>query len=194
MLVPLDRLPADYGKKIAILRGITAPIEYTTVDDICRNAGITRRMFYTQFRSKDEVFPWFLGLCADLSLHEIGRTLTWHEGVSLYLELLDLERSTIVACSTNDQNRTNSFFMSLNPLYTRRIEVLEETLADWRHVALTPQLRLAVRIYAGLVYPLSQGWLTASEDFADRGEYADFWLTCTPRLLLDALELPERAS
>lgn len=185
MYVKPSMIPADYQERIQILHAITRPIEDVTVSEICRSCGISRKRFYALFSSKYEVTHWYLNFCFSVSLYEIGRTLDWHEGIVVCLELVEEEKSFFLTDYRNLVNKDRSYYW---PLDAKRKEVMLDTLR-LRGVETCPaRMMLEIALYSQLVPDLIRHWLQ-SEEFDDAEEYASIWEDCIPRDLHVALQL-----
>lgn len=70
--------------KFRIFHSIDRPIEELTIDTICKKAMVSKTTFYRHFASKYDVARWISDFMCRVSLDEIGRTLTWDEGLRAY--------------------------------------------------------------------------------------------------------------
>lgn len=161
-----------------------------TVSAICKKCGISRKKFYTMFESKYDIMYWYLDFCFSVSLYKIGRSLTWHEGVTTCLELVEQERPFFLADYEDLVQKQKSYYW---PLKARRIEVIEETLALRGLTQPSAALRLEASIYSNWVPDLIRHWLQPN-DFLNLEEYVGFWIDCVPKGLYEALELGDNAS
>ena len=70
-----------------IFHAVDRPIEELTVAAICRKAGVSKPTFYRHFDSKYDIARWISDFMNSMTLDEIGRTLTWDEGLESYFAL-----------------------------------------------------------------------------------------------------------
>lgn len=185
MYVKPSMIPADYHERMQIFHAITRPLEDVTVSEICRTCGISRKKFYALFSSKYEVTHWYLDFCFSVSLYEIGRTLTWHEGIAVCLELVKEERAFFLADYLNFVSKSRSYYW---PLDGKRKEAMLETLRLHGISECSARLQLEIALYSQLVPDLIRYWLQ-SDEFEDADEYALLWEDCVPRELHASLEL-----
>ncbi len=183
--IPLADVPADFRDKIAVLHAADSPLDRMTVSAICKKCGISRKKFYTLFESKYDIMYWYLDFCFSVSLYKIGRILTWREGITTCLELVEQERSFFLADYENLVQKQKSYYWPLN---ARRIDVIEETLALRGFTDLSAALRLEIAIYSNWVPDLIRHWIQPN-DFIGLDDYVGFWLDCVPKGLYEALEL-----
>lgn len=85
-------LPAGAETKFRILHGIDRPINEMTVGQICENCHVSRPTFYAHFDSKYAIPFWLFDFAFDLYLAEIGRSVSWDEGIHGFLSLLYREK------------------------------------------------------------------------------------------------------
>lgn len=184
MYIKPSALPADYSDKIMILRCINKPLEDITVSEICSAAGITRKKFYKLFSTKIDILLWYLDFCFSQSLYQIGRTLTWREGILACLNLVEDEKPFILLDYINLVSKARSYYW---PLDSNRKAAMSETLTQ-RGVTITTSLELEMGFYSQLVPDLIRSWLQ-SEGGITIEQYAEVWESCVPRHLYEALEL-----
>lgn len=60
-----------------MLKSVDRPLEVISVNDICKNAGISRQTFYNHFESKYMLRSWWSEYCEQFSLDRIGIDLSW---------------------------------------------------------------------------------------------------------------------
>lgn len=85
-------LPSGHETRLRIIHAVDRPISNLTVEELCSKVGISRQTFYNYFPSKAHMALWYSAFCDQVTLREIGRTLSWREGLQSYLELLLRER------------------------------------------------------------------------------------------------------
>lgn len=181
MQIELSEIPPDFSKKVAVMRVIDRPLEDLTVDDICCRCGISRSKFYEMFKSKFDIGYWYLNLVYRLALGKIGRTLSWKEGIVASLELMDQERTYFRHTVGTPDNVPNLYWA----VQGDRVASMEEILRE-RGIALTPELRVEMLLYAGNIDRMLRMWVNAEVDMS-REQFADLWIDCIPDGLFAAL-------
>ncbi|MCI9495798.1 MAG: helix-turn-helix transcriptional regulator [Adlercreutzia mucosicola] len=92
MIRTFVELPAGHEMRMRFIHAVDRPINKLTVEQLCRSVGVSRQTFYRYFPSKTHMPLWYSSFCDEITLREIGRTLSWGEGLQSYLELLSRER------------------------------------------------------------------------------------------------------
>lgn len=183
MPLPLSKLCPDFDARIAVFRAIDAPVSELTVADLCNRAGITRKRFYTLFEGKEDVFRWYLDLVFNASLYEVGRSLTWGEGVRSCLSYIADERKVFAASYGGHCDPASRYWV----LKGKRVDEMIRTLKD-NGVHITTMLDLEMDLYSSAVPTLIRRWVTAP-DALTLDAYTACWIDCVPTTLKEALEL-----
>ncbi|WP_165249507.1 TetR/AcrR family transcriptional regulator [Adlercreutzia sp. ZJ141] len=63
----------------------THTYEEMSIRQICEKANVSRTTFYRRFDGKIEAAEWVMRRVSAIGLAQIGRTLTWHEGITMTL-------------------------------------------------------------------------------------------------------------
>lgn len=129
---------------LRILKSVDRPLEVISVNDICKNAGISRQTFYNHFESKYTLRSWWSEYCEQFSLDRIGIDLSWEEASIRYAQLMLSPGNFIFKSASN--NRTESEPYEKN-LVERRINALRKA-CSYRNVEIAPDLEYAMRHYA----------------------------------------------
>ena len=74
--------------RIRIIEAIDRPIDELSIRDICARAHISKQTFYSRFSSKYDIANWFCARFEERTLNQIGRTLTWEEGVLAHFKTI----------------------------------------------------------------------------------------------------------
>lgn len=141
-------VPQGYELKMRIVRALrdamlAQSIENVTVAQICKNAQISRQTFYRHFEDKYCIANWYEDLVAEVSLHQIGRSLTWYEGHLKLYRTVSEERDFFWGV-----NKSRKDYHSPTKHSIRRLEqVYRETLTDYIHVEITPLLDYQLRFW-----------------------------------------------
>lgn len=77
----------DDEVRFRVLESLDAPLKDLTVDAICRKSGISKPTFYRYFSSKLDIPVWVSDFMNRKSLDEIGRTLTWQQGLEFFFAI-----------------------------------------------------------------------------------------------------------
>ena len=182
MPLPLSKLCTDYDRRIAVFRALQAPVSEITVAEICAGAGISRKRFYTLFGGKEDVFRWYLDLCFNASIYEIGRTFTWREGVEALLHYISEERETF-RISLRDRTEPASRYWPMNQARTKN---MKSTL-ELKDIAIDRRLELEMELYSSMVPTLIRHWIETNGEISVE-EYASLWVDCVPGTLKNMLE------
>lgn len=180
----LEGWPGSYRDRIAILHAVKRPLERETVEAICATCGCSRRKFYRLFHSKYDIMYWYLDSCFSESLYRIGRTLSWEDGITMCLSLVNREREFFLLDYENQTGKPRSYYW---PLDAKRKRAMADALKA-RGVAVTPTLDVEMRLYSREVPGLIREWFTQGDAF-QVGEFAGIWRRCVPDDLYRALEL-----
>lgn len=176
-------LAPDIRTKLKILRSIDCSLNTVSVQGICEKCGISRATFYYHFKSKNEIPLWYSKLIQDYSLTEIGRTLSWEEGLLSHYELLFKERDFYF--STLDM--TGQEFSKANMRGYRK-ECIVETLTRYRHVPLDEEYDFYIEAYLDMEIERAQRWFGTKMAIAP-DVYARYMRNSVPKPLYDALSL-----
>lgn len=158
-------------------------VEELRIGDICKLAGVSRTTFYHHFESKyDALNECILSSCS--ALEEIGRTLTWHEGIyahaSYHLSNRDfLEKAHAIQLSGEAFNEVCANHFS---------EVWQRTIVEYNKMQLTEELRFQITFWA-----ITNAYAFArlfSQVGLDAQRIADSLDHCRPKELTDAMDLP----
>lgn len=128
--------------RLRVLHAVDRPIDELTVSTICFQAGISRQLFYRYFDSKFDIPYWYTVECDRVSVSEIGRSLTWEEGLEDFFSLLHEERDSLLHFATSKESRT-----SRHRADARRAEIFRETI-ELHNKVLTPELEFYAEMYA----------------------------------------------
>ena len=80
-------VPREDEVKFRVLEALDAPLKELTVEAICRKSGISKPTFYRHFSSKMDIPVWVSDFMSSKSLDEIGRSLTWQQGLELFFSM-----------------------------------------------------------------------------------------------------------
>ena len=111
--------------KLRVLHAVGRPIDELTVEALCRKAGISKPTFYRHFDSKYDLARWASDFMCSITLDQIGRSLTWDEGLESYfaLGLSELEPLRNVRSDAAEYERCCAYRAQ------RRFATIAETLA-----------------------------------------------------------------
>ncbi|WP_172623349.1 TetR/AcrR family transcriptional regulator [Arabiibacter massiliensis] len=180
-------LAPDVRTKLKILRSIDRSLKTISVQEICEKCGLSRATFYYHFKSKNEIPLWYSKLIQVYTLAEIGRTLTWEEGLLKHYELLFKERDFYF--STLDM--TGQEFSKSN-MRAYRKDCIVETLTQHRRIPLDEELDFCIEAFLDVEIERAQRWFGTKMSIAP-DVYARYLRDCVPKPLYDALSLgPQR--
>ncbi len=90
------RLSSDDERRLQIVHSLKQNINESTVSDICQNAYISKRVFYSLFSSKFEISRWYKELICTHTIDRIGEDLDWNEAYEILFSLISEERRYIL--------------------------------------------------------------------------------------------------
>jgi len=183
--MPFDILipPPDYQIKMRIAHSVDRPIDELSVADICSKAGISRQTFYKNFESKYAISRWFARLSEERYLDQIGRTLSWRDGLTMHATMLSTERSLFLRSSHNRWEAS-----LIQKVQRHRVCTLVTTLRDYRHVEPNDALMFSVTAYTHLEEHMFMEWFAGGMT-PEPETFASYLVDCVPRRLYEALAL-----
>jgi len=184
----LPQTDPDFDFKMTLLHAIDRPLSELTVSQLCRVCGIAHSTFYRHFASKYDMVPWYALTCERWYLDEIGRTLTWHEGLSAHLSLLQKERDAFAFAV-----RQSGLQAALDRVERMRRGVLLETLRAYRQTPPTEKMTRYVEAYVHIEAWLVTKW-SRSGMALESDALAEILENCVPQPLYEALDLRHSVS
>jgi AcrR family transcriptional regulator len=169
--------------KLRVFRSVDKPVDKLTVADICKKAGISRQLFYRYFNSKFDPPIWYTVKCDVVTMAEIGRTLSWEEGLLGFYDLLRDEKEVLVLYVNSKEDLASRHWAD-----ERRARIFKETISDFRHLDLTPEMEFYANSYANTFNKVFATWL--QKGLKEEPAYmAKLTLGLVPQELYNALEL-----
>lgn len=110
-----------------------------SISQICEEAGISRATFYYHFSDKYAISQWYYGIVAEMYLFQTGRTLTWFQ--ANYLNTAELAKHETLYRWCFNMSGYDSLFEHAK---RRRIETLQETIVEYKHVKLSTELEFQI--------------------------------------------------
>lgn len=183
--MPFDILvpPPDYQVKMRIVHAVDRPIDELSVAEICRKAGVSRQTFYKHFESKYALSRWFARFSEERYLNQIGRTLSWRDGLAMHFTMLATEKSLFLRTSHNKWAPS-----VLDAVRRQRTETLVGTLRDYRHIEPDDALMFCIRAYTHVEENMAMEWF-ASGMQPNAESFAALLEECVPARLYKALAL-----
>ena len=172
-----QHLSPELRTKLRILRSIDCSLKTVSVQEICEKCGISRATFYYHFKSKNEIPLWYSKLIQEFTLSEVGRTLSWEDGLQKHFELLYKERDFYVSTI----NMTGQEFSKENMRGYRR-DCITETLTRYRGASLTEEFAFYIEAYIDIEIERTQHWFAS-------GMATRYICNSVPRPLYSALSL-----
>lgn len=159
-------------------------IDDLTVAEICDAANLSRTQFYRLFDSKYEIANWFLYKVVEPGKTQIGRTLTWEQGVEVTMQgcflLKNLMRSSFLADGYQSMRETAK--------RTHKREFFT-TIADYKKRELTDSIRFQIDFYFHAEDHMNKIWFL-NEEREPAHEYAHRLAACVPGELFELLNDP----
>lgn len=175
-----QNLSTEVRTKLKILRSIDCSLKAVSVQDICRKCDISRATFYYHFKSKTDIPLWYSKLIQKFTSTEIGRTLSWEEGLQRHFELLFKERDFYV--STIDGSGQE--FSKLN-MRRHRHDRMVETLTRFCGTPLSEEFEFYIQAYIDMEIERTQHWFTTGMT-TDPDFFARCLCNSVPKPLYDA--------
>jgi len=182
MSITAPFLPSDFEMKMRIAAAIDAPIDQLSVLDICKKAEISRQTFYNHFESKYDVAPWFCRVYEERFLNEIGRTLSWRDGLVGHFEAIANGRSLL---SFTTRSRWES--EEIERKRRQRAIVLVATAREYRDTRVDDALLFCVRAYTHIEERMAGEWF--ADGMREPKAFALLLEECVPRRLHQALAI-----
>ncbi|MGV8083078.1 MAG: TetR/AcrR family transcriptional regulator [Coriobacteriia bacterium] len=157
---------------------------HITVDDIAKEAGVSRSTFYHYFSDRNAVVNWYSLLLYKEGIDQIGRTLNWFEGHLIttkgFMEYRPLFNGASFALE----------FSAARPTFIRhRQETLSETVTEYKHVELTERLAFQIEAVANMEAVMPGRWEAGKYHFSLK-ELCDLLVSLVPRELFGLLNEP----
>lgn len=184
----MDQEDKAFSMRIRILKSVEKPLEIITVNDICKNAGISRQTFYNHFESKHMLRSWWSEYCEQSSLDRIGIDLSWEEGSIRYAQLILSPGNFIFKSASSNRAESEPYE---HILVERRIDALHKACL-YRDIEVSADLEFAIRHYAQSLR-LCGNEISAMGESAFKGinEISKRFVLIVPAILYDALQLPQ---
>lgn len=176
--------------RIGIIRSMSELLQNTTldkvsIDEICQNAGLSKATFYRQFSSKYDATQWVIRTYSSAGIDEIGRSLTWHEGLYRTTHGLDQHVGLLYAA-----NQTKQIFEAPRKYsIDYRSSNIIETVVEWHHLELTSLLSFQIEAWSKLSSWLASEWHQGALRY-EESEYLELLESVIPRELYDVLDKP----
>ena len=155
-----------------------------TVNMICKEAGVSRATFYYHFKDKYAISQWHYGYVAERFLFQTGRTFTWLQ--ANYLNTLEFSQHETLYRWCFDMEGSLSLFSHAK---LRRIETLRETVVDYKHAKLDPELEFQIVALADAEVGGVTKWFVEGMPY-DVKTLCLFLDSIVPRRLYDLLNVP----
>lgn len=115
------------------------PFDEISVTQICNEASISRATFYYHFKDKWDICQWHYGAIAEHFLFQTGRTLNWFQANFLNTTAF-AEHDTLYRWGFGMEGYQSLFEHAKR----RRIQTLRETIVDYKHEKLDPELEFQI--------------------------------------------------
>lgn len=182
-------LPSDFRMKLRILDYFedlmrTNPVDSLSVTSICKCAGISRPTFYRHFSDKYDISNWLSNAISEVSMFQIGRSLSWHDGIYLHTSLWDAKKDF-------QYGFAQSSSYSATRVYAARVFVkaLKTTVTDYRKEELTDKLMFQIICASEEIHSAANRRVLRGFDLTP-GEFADYATSIVPRDLFELLDTP----
>lgn len=171
-----------------MLKSVDRPLEVISVNDICKNAGISRQTFYNHFESKYMLRSWWSEYCEQFSLDRIGIDLSWEEASIRYAQLMLSPGNFIFKSASNNRAESEPYEKIL---VERRVNALRKA-CSYRNVEIAPDLEYAMHHYAQS-FRLCGNEISAAGESSFKGinEISRCFILIVPAILYDVLQLPQ---
>lgn len=179
-----------FAERAAVLAALTKLVEGRNYDgvsitEICAAAHISKSTFYRLFTSKYEVIGWLLNTYSHSGLDQIGRTLTWKQGLSYSVYNLGKHRKFLAAANLTRYADESPRAIT----YQHRRDTLFETVEVYKGAQLTMRLRCQIESWAKASTDLSAHWYLGELGIGIE-EYISCLLSMVPAELFILLNEP----
>lgn len=167
--------------RMRIIDAIDEPVADLTVEAICKKAGISKQTFYSRFSSKFDIANWFCAYYESMFLYEIGRTLSWEDGLYALFSTYETRRDFLQFSATHTpDNGTET--------KSRHREALKETLEHHRGVRLTQDVVFLIEAYLEIEVFLVGEWFRAGlSPCAEK--FTELFIDCIPMKFYNLLNI-----
>lgn len=169
--------------KLKIFHAIDRPIDQMTVSMICEKSGISRQLFYRYFDSKYDIPFWYTVECDRATISEIGRSLTWKDGLEDFFTLIYDERQ-IMRYFANSKDSRSSRHMADE----RRYDVFVETITQFRGKELDQELDFYASTFSNTFNKAFSMWIKQEMSIPPK-TIAMYIYELVPTKLHNAMEL-----
>ena len=170
--------------KLKVFHSLDQPLVDLTVETICRKSGISKPTFYRHFASKIDIPVWAAQFMNRLTLDQIGRTLTWREGMEAYFAL-GIQELPYLRNLTVDPI---SYIEVCSRRSVTRYDTIAETLA-MHGIEVDDALRSTIEGYLKVELHFSEERLDATRS-TDAAEVFSIVRPFIPERLFQALDTP----
>jgi len=183
-------IPKGYETRMRILKSVNQLLQETSVEalsvvDICSAVPISRQTFYRYFEDKYDAINWYHRIDAEKSLAEIGRTLTWYEGVlnSLRYVFEEQEFYKKTLHSNRDYSSLVNYSMRCNA------EDWRKTITEYNNYELTRELELELQLWVRTGAQIVADWVKDGFKYTPE-EFARILDGCRPQNLQRIMDDP----
>lgn len=178
-------LPEGYKMRMSILHAVDRPLSQLTVEDLCAKVGISRQTFYNYFSSKNDMPLWYSSFCDEITLREIGRTLTWRDGLTGYFELLKREQRFFGYTLDKMERNRGDRLRAAGRVERHFRETVEKRMGQG---ALNEEMEFCIKACADMLVTQVSGWFDSDMKLEPK-VMARYVENCVPYGLHRALEL-----
>jgi AcrR family transcriptional regulator len=139
----LKKYPAEWEILLAMnALAQDTPFERLRVQDICKNAGISKPTFYNYFHNKSDAVRWHIRQAGLAGMYQIGRKYSWREGIlRTLLSVLEV-RDLYAGFVFDDKSNPFQGHTFTGELFYR---FALHTLAEVKRVQFTEELEFQLR-------------------------------------------------
>ena len=182
-----------YRTKISIAQALDAlctdrSFDAVTVEDVAKQAQISRSGFYYHFSDLNAVVTWLSQQFYENGIDQTGRTLNWLEGHLITTQGMHKYQQLFVkAGQTRDYDGGAPYFIR------HRKRNLTETIVDYKKMELTKSLSFQIEALPYIEKNMSNNFEEGLYDLTV-SEYCELITDCVPRELFEALNEPVNPS
>ena len=174
------------GVRRKIIDAVDQPLARLTVNDICQKAGISKQTFYSRFSSKYDIPNWFCAYHEKIFLYEIGRTLSWEDGLGGLFGAYENRRDFLYFTSIQTRDTGSE-------TKARHRMVLKETLERYRGIPVTHDVKFLIEAFLELEVFLAGEWFRSG--MSPCGDvFTKLFIDCVPARLYSMLQIENRPS
>ncbi len=181
-------IPKGFEVRLRIIHAMVelsgeGTLKTATVGEICDRAGISRNTFYRYFAGKSEAVAWYFDFLCEQTLSQIGRTLTWQEGLTLLYQ--NLAQDIVFFAEQQDADAMDSpQKMGARMTYDH----WRETLLSYQDVELNTRIMYQLEQWSAMALGLGINAIKRMREGSTPEEQGELVASCVPQDLRELMD------